>query len=125
LLGNPYQSYFDFNAFAIANSGDTPGKIWPDINNASYIIMDEDPLYGGYVQYAYDQSENPFGANRYLHPHQGFMVKAGKTGLKAVFNNEMRNVTASASFRDGSRINYPLVNLFATDDTCTRTRASW
>jgi hypothetical protein len=118
LLGNPYQSYLDFDAFASANSGGETGKVWSDIKNASYIILDEDTPNRGYVQYVINQSSNTFGANRYLHPHQGFMVKAGKTGLTAVFNDDMRDVTGTASFR--GRINYPLVNLFATDDNGNR-----
>ena len=114
LLGNPYQSYLDFDAFAAANTG-----IWNGgLANASYIIMDEDQK--DYVQYAYGSSENPFGAGRYLHPHQGFIVVAGKADLKAKFHDGMRSITGSASFRSGDRPNYPLVNLFATDDNGNR-----
>ena len=114
LLGNPYQSYLDFNEFAKYNM-----PLWKDndIRNANYIIIDE--VQKDYVQYAYGSSENPFGAGRYLHPHQGFMVIVGQTGLKANFDDRMRNVTATSGFRD-EQPRYPLVNLFATDGNGNR-----
>ena len=109
LLGNPYQSYLDFDAFATYN---TP--LWKDNDKtkAYYIIIDEDQQ--DYVQYAYGSSANPFGAGRYLHPHQGFMVIVKEEGLKANFDNRMRFTTVTGDFRDGQP-RYPLVNLFATD----------
>ena len=107
LLGNPYQSYLDFDKFAEVNS-----FIWGNKENASYIIMDEDQ--GDYVMYAYNASDNSFGAARYIHPHQGFMVYTKSTDKAATFNYTMRSATATSSFR-GERINYPLVNLIAYD----------
>ena len=109
LLGNPYQSYLDFNLFAQYNSG-----LWGgDESDAYYIIMDEDQ--SGYIYYEYDASVNPYTAPRYLHPHQGFMVVVGQTGLSAKFDDRMRNTTAAGvTFRDGQP-SYPLVNLFAED----------
>ena len=107
LLGNPYQSYLDFDEFAKVNS-----FIWGNKENASYIIMDEDQR--DYVMYAYNASDNSFGAARYIHPHQGFMVYTKSTDKAATFNNTMRSATATSSFR-GEHINYPLVNLIAYD----------
>ena len=115
LLGNPYQSYLDFNKFAEYNSG-----LWEnsDFTNAGYVIMDEDQK--DYIYYHYDASANTYTAPRYLHPHQGFMVIVNKLNLTAKFDDRMRNVDATGvTFRDGQP-RYPLVNLFATDDNGNR-----
>ena len=108
-LGNPYQSYLDFDAFA-ENSSNI--QLWEDnaVENASYVILDK----YGYTNHAYDQSENTFGASQYLHPHQGFMVVVKGDATQAHFDNTMRVTNASTAFR-GTRINYPLVNLIAYD----------
>ena len=110
LLGNPYQSYLDFDLFADYNKG-----LWGnDKTKAYYIIIDE--YQKSYVKYAYGSSENPFGAGRYLHPHQGFMIIVSDSDMSAKFDNRMRNTTAAGvGFRDNDRPNYPLVNLMATD----------
>ena len=118
LLGNPYQSYLDFNLFAESNSGD--GKIWAGAADAYYFILDEDQ--GGYTKYAYDASANTYTAPRCLHPHQGFMVVA-QGAATAAFTEDMRITTATAvTFRDAATIQpaYPLVNLIATDDSGNR-----
>ena len=117
VLGNPYQSYLDFDQFAHTNSA-----IWEGgVTQSGYIVMDEDQ--GGYAYYAHGASDNHYGANRYLHPHQGFIVMAGKTGLTATFNENMRSVSGTGSFRE-ERLNYALVNLIVTEgngsrDLCT------
>ena len=115
LLGNPYQSYLDFDAFAAYNSGGHDNRtLWSDnsVSSASYVILDKD----GYHSYAYNSSTNTFGAKRYLHPHQGFMIIVGGNGSNAYFDNSMRTTTSTnAAFRDGEHIDYPLVNLIATE----------
>jgi len=111
-LGNPYQSYLDFDVFADVNKA-----LWGGTKtNASYLILDKD----GYTYYAYSGSANQITspANRYLHPHQGFMIVATNAG-NATFNNNMRNITATAPFRD-DHIDYPLVNLIATEEDGNR-----
>jgi len=120
-LGNPYQSYLDFDAFAAYTDATHDNRdLWEkadeadehgSVTKASYIILDKD----GYHSYARGASENPFGANRYLHPHQGFMIIVKGDADEAAFDNSMRNTTATASFRD-ERINYPLVNLIVAGD---------
>ena len=114
LLGNPYQSYLDFDAFA-ANA--TNANLWNSGTDPFYIIMDEDKA--DYVTYTKGQTPNEARAGRYLHPHQGFMIKVGSSGTEAYFDNTMRSVTMdegwSSSFRGGDRPNYALVNLFAQD----------
>lgn len=113
-LGNPYQSYLDFQEFAVNNA-----FIWGgNRNNADYIIMDEDCQ--GYLHYAVDASRNLYTAPRYLHPHQGFMVVTDNEG-SAVFTNEMRSATSQGStFRGDEQPAYPLVNLLAYDENGNR-----
>ena len=109
LLGNPYQAYLDFDAFADVNKA-----LWGGTKaNASYLILDKD----GYTYYAYSGSANTITANQYLHPHQGFMIVATASGT-ATFTNGMRSTTAAA-FR-GEHVDYPLVNLIATEEDGNR-----
>ena len=110
LLGNPYQSYLDFEAFVDGNT-----NIWSLETTPYYIIMDED--LSGYVAFAAGQSKNTMTAGKYIHPHQGFMVVTDKSGNTATFTNDMRVTDVGsydAHFR-GQRTDYPLVNLVATD----------
>ena len=112
LIGNPYQAYLDFNAFADVNSGS--GKIWSNAASAFYLM-----LYGGaYHQYVYSASTNQLQAPRCLHPHQGFMVITENDNVNATFQNGMRVLSnaTSAPFRDEPSVDYPLVNLVVTDD---------
>ena len=113
LLGNPYQSYLDFNKFATDAENAT---LWNAGRDPFYIIMDEDKR--DYVIYTMSQSKNTEQASRYLHPHQGFMIDVDKNG-SARFCNAMRTTTLEGSwtgdFRDDSQPDYPLVNLMATD----------
>ena len=120
LLGNPYQSYLDFNAFARDEQNAT---LWNAGRTPFYIIMDEDQA--DYVLYTVGQSPNESQASRFLHPHQGFMIDVDKAG-NARFSNDMRTTTTTVSesgtettwpgyFRSESNPCYPLVNLFATD----------
>ena len=117
LLGNPYQSYLDFDLFATANSGS--GKIWSGANNAFYIILDEDKQ--GYVYYHYDQSKNDnVSASKYLHMHQGFFVVSEVAGrTSATFTNDMRLATGTpVDFRDGAeKAAYPLINLILSEES--------
>lgn len=112
LIGNPYQAYLDFNLFADANSGS--GKIWSNASSAFYLMIYD----GAYHQHVYNASTNELQAPRCLHPHQGFMVITANDNINATFTNTMRvksNAT-NAPFRDEPQIDYPLVNLIATDD---------
>ena len=100
LIGNPYQSYLDFDEFA-ANSNNT------DIGN-TYFILDAD--HHGYVSYTVGQSE-PI-APQLLHPHQGFFVRVSSS-RSLQFTPSMRE-TSGGNFRD-DRPRYPLVNLVCSD----------
>ncbi len=121
LLGNPYQACLDFNAFAEYNSDEGDDEaIWASIEDANYRILDE--TQQKYVTYAYGSSANPFGAGRYIHPHQGFMVYNTKSSSAMAYfadNNadtdvQMRAISDQATYRD-VQVNYPLVNLFTTE----------
>ena len=116
LLGNPYQSYFDFDEFANTNS-----TLWSSSTTPFYVIIDEDQ--SDYVIYVKGASHNDSQASRYLYPHQGFMIIADKAGT-ARFHDGMRTTTIgsgwTAGFRGENRPNYPLVNLFVEDDIGNR-----
>ena len=113
LLGNPYQSQFDFDEFADVNKA-----LWGGTKtNASYVILNKD----GYTYYAYSGSSNAITstANRYLHPHQGFMIFATNSGT-ASFTNEMRVTGQTTTFRGNDHVDYPLINLIVTEDDGNR-----
>ena len=121
LLGNPYQACLDFNAFAEYNSSDEDDEaIWLRVEDASYRILSETAK--DYVTYAYGSSANPFGAGRYIHPHQGFMVfDPAHASAVAYFQDidgddpvHMRAIEDATPYR-GVQVDYPLVNLFATE----------
>ena len=132
LIGNPYQAYLDFDAFADANSGDN-NKIWTVAQHASYTILDEDepetsinvetimgqkPVF--YRTYSYGCSSNPdVSAGGFIHPHQGFFVRleGDKASAQAQFAPDQRNATdtVGSKFRGAEHIDYPLVNLFAIE----------
>jgi len=113
LIGNPYQSYLDFDLFAAANStiGDT------------YATIEDNGDVGSkkpYIYYTAFQSDNPpYTPGRLIHPHQGFFVKVGGGGL-LTFTNAMRmagntgTLPTDAPFR--GQVNYPLVNLLCYDE---------
>ena len=115
LVGNPYQSYLDFNQFANTNGIDT------------YYILDADAK--GYI--AYTSGSTPqesewigglkrYITTRYIHPHQGFFVMVDAV-QPISFNSDMRkggtntNVDGeSSSYRDWEP-RYALVNMVCTD----------
>jgi len=123
LLGNPYQSYLDFNKFAEVN-GDHIWSSTSDTGYMSYLVYNADA--GGFEEYLTDgyQSFSQGAAqtkSQYINMHQGFfVVKKNGTDGQVKFNNDMRVTEipsdytgAQPSFRNAH--NYPLVNLFCTD----------
>ena len=116
LVGNPYQSYLDFQQFTTTNSG--------KISDNAYFVVDAD--CSGYITYPDQASSNPEYAPRYLHPHQGFIVAVPDTWTstdRLTFNNGMRvagtNTTLSSNYRE-EHLNYPLVNLICYDGSGKR-----
>lgn len=110
LIGNPFQSYYDFNTFASDNA-----SLWGGIGKASYILLSGH----AYTAYAYNASNNTLTAPRWLHPHQGFMIVASNSGT-ATFYNSKRIVEGQSEFRSEPQPNYALINLIATDEDGNR-----
>lgn len=108
LLGNPYQSYLDFDKFATANR-----SMWSSGSKFanSYVIYDA--AENAYVGYLSNPSSGSMAATGKINMHQGFFIVADNS-TNATFNNEMRSIEADgASFR-GERPAFPLINLKAT-----------
>ena len=112
LVGNPYQSYLDFNVFANKNGFDT------------YYILDADKQ--GYIAYTtgatpqvsdWPNGVKSYTADQYIHPHQGFFVRVTET-QDIEFNNEMRVAGPNSSFESDYRDwepRYALVNMVCSD----------
>ena len=101
LVGNPYQAYLDLNKVGAGN----------------YYIYDAES--NAYVPYAVQGSENPVTPSRYIHPHQGFFMHTDTDNTTFTFGTSMATTTTDngSYFRGDDRINYPLVNLFATNES--------
>ncbi len=131
LLGNPYQSYLDFDAFANYEDGDESNAkaLWANtssIGYKAYLIYDAD--LQKFDEYLVDNQGKSFSqgaattAKRYINMHQGFFVVKNGTAndtatnaAKVHFTNDMRVTDATGiTFRD-EVLSYPLVNLFCTD----------
>ena len=111
-LGNPYQSYLDFVAFANENK-----YIWSDDSHKGYIIYDG--ARSGFVCFGYDPtgqypSQGSMTADMYINMHQGFMVISDGVANEAVFKNTMRANNQTPHFRD-EQPTFPVVNLIVTD----------
>lgn len=107
LLGNPYQSYLDFDKFATVNKDLWDGEAYAQ----TYAVYD--PASSNYVQYKSEASQGAKVADQYLNMHQGFFIRVNKNGV-ARFDNSMRTHTAGNGFRsNGNR--YPLINFTLTD----------
>lgn len=102
-VGNPYQSYLDFNEFATVN---------PSIT--SYTLLDEDE--GAYVTYAATASRNSKSASQFINMHQGFLVFTDGSVEKVTFTESMRDIEATTTtFRGGEKASFTLVNLILTE----------
>lgn len=106
LVGNPYQSYLNFDELIRENVGNIIGD--------AYYLFDADA--GRYICYPADASPNPINAPQFIHPHQGFLVKTEYESCMLTFNNAMRAAEpGTGSHFRSERLNYPLVNLFCHD----------
>ena len=86
------------------------------LGSMTYELVDLDEASASYLTFAYDGSDNPDAAGRFIHPHQGFFVRTGLNGSMAYFQPDMRNTTAqNSTFRSNDHIDYPLVNLFVSE----------
>ena len=125
LVGNPYHGYLDFNVFAEENKN----VLSEHENNLFYVVYDADG-YTNFAESAFKYypklgSVNGAYAGQYLHPHQGFYVKAKEGGGNLQFTESMvasRSSLGTTSDTDGHfreddwRPAYPLVNLYLSSD---------
>ena len=109
-IGNPYHAYLDFDAFCTANSG--------KLASNSYAMIVSNGTTSDYITYAASSSKNPDQASRYIHPHQGFIVKVNAAGTLS-FTPDQAVVDQTSPYRE-EHLDYPLVNLFATDSEGNR-----
>ena len=107
LLGNPYQSYLDFDAFVRGNE-----TLLANSNFANtYAVYD--PEQDNYVQYMKSSSKGSRAADQYINMHQGFFIQLNGSGT-ATFNNTMRTNDGQPNFR-GEQPAFPLINFIVTD----------
>ena len=120
LLGNPYQSYLDFEEFITENGS----NLWDDGSevseyNNTFAIFD--PNLNSYVQYKNGTSYGSYGATQFIHPHQGFFIRMTKgsnsTNTTTVtYTNAMRSLEGDGGeFRGEERPAYPLINFLVRD----------
>ena len=107
LLGNPYQSFLDFDAFVTENATLLANSKFAN-TYAAY-----DPNQGEYVQYKSGSSEGSKSADQYLNMHQGFFIQVNTSGT-VTFTNDMRTNEAQPNFR-GKKPAFPLINFIVTD----------
>jgi hypothetical protein len=112
LLGNPYQSYLDFDAFTTVNSG-----LWSegDTYGKTYAIYD--PKTDNYIEYIGGSSNGALVADRFINMHQGFLIKVSNGG-NAIFNNDMRTNNPGKNYPGfrGEKPAYPLINFILNDN---------
>ena len=107
LLGNPYQSFLDFDAFVSENSTLLANSKFAN----TYAVYD--PNQGEYVQYKSNSSQGSKSADQYLNMHQGFFIQVNTSGT-VTFTNDMRTNDAQPNFR-GKKPAFPLINFTVTD----------
>ena len=113
LLGNPYQSYLDFEKFITENTGE--GKIWSGDEAFAQTYAVYDPEAATYLQYKESTSKEAKAADQNINMHQGFMIRVSKAGT-AKFTNDMRTNTKGNGFR-GTENHYPLINFTLNNGT--------
>jgi hypothetical protein len=105
LLGNPYMGYLDMNKFLNENTS---------LGESYWVYLAEQ---NGYVPGNGNASDNDALPSGTLHPHQAFFVKTSADSLEVIFNYEMATAEPNEfSYYRDVHVNYPLVNLFATDE---------
>lgn len=127
LVGNPYHGYLDFDLVAKGNNLDVLSDQNYFSGNADegafYVVYNADKYQNqdastAFRYYPVHGSSGGDYAERYLHPHQGFYVKAKAEGNLS-FNEGMlvsrSDIDGESTFRD-DRPAYPLVNLYLSSD---------
>lgn len=113
LLGNPYQSYLDFDVFKTVNA-----SLWEGTSEYNNTFAIYDPNLSSYVQYKAGTSYGSYGATQYIHPNQGFFIRKtadDSNGTTVTYTNAMRHAGDGGAFRDEERPAYPLVNFLVLD----------
>lgn len=105
LVGNPYQAYL--------NLSKVPAK------NGFYVYDADNGVYGPYMTGA---SVNPVLPSEFIHPHQGFFVVTTVADPDFKFTYDMATATPNETsyFRGEEQPRYPVVNLFAENETGNR-----
>ncbi len=103
LVGNPYPSAIDANAFIDANTDVIEGTVyfWNDANGDGVYQSEDYALWNGAGTAGVGGGQTPNGK---IGAHQGFMVKATTNG-QVVFHNSMRDTNNSQFFRPSETIN--------------------
>ena len=129
LVGNPFHGYLDFNkVVSVQDNLDVLSTQYYDspLESVFYVVYNADKYENenagtAFRYYPVNGSRCGEYAERYLHPHQGFYVKA-KDNLPLEFNKDMLVTRqtidddgAESHFRD-ERPSYPLVNLYLSSD---------
>ena len=128
LVGNPYHGYLDFDKVCKSEgpNGDVLGVHGDEgafyvVYNADKYNKDEGKASTAFRYYPVSGSDGGDYADRYLHPHQGFYVKAKVNGNTLQFTESMLVSRATVAqnheihFRD-LQPKYPLVNLYLSSD---------
>jgi uncharacterized protein YegL len=116
LLGNPYQSYLDFDEFVDGNKKDEENSIpglWADGDTYAQTYAVYNPQSDSYEQYKSESSKGSRAAGKYINMHQGFFIKTSLSGT-AHFTNAMRSNDGTPCFR-GEQPAYPLINFELSD----------
>ncbi len=112
LLGNPYQSYLDFEKFATANAAILNSGEF----GKTYAVYD--PKTDTWLQYGERTSTGSNTASKFINMHQGFFIQTGTANGAAQFTNAMRTNEPGEDypgFRGEQRPSYPLINFTLTD----------
>lgn len=117
LVGNPYQAYLDLAKVASVNEfgGYTAA-------NGFYIYDADNGTYGPYITNA---SVNIAVPSQFIHPHQAFFVviegdEGTEKELKFTYDMATATPNETSYFRDEEQPRYPVVNLFAENETGNR-----
>ena len=106
LLGNPYQAYLNMEDFLNGN----------ELSSYWVYIAEQNKYVAGNPE----ASENPDLPSATLHPHQAFFVRTNEAkSVNFTYDMATADPNGYSHFR-GTKVNYPLVNLYATSENGQR-----
>ena len=106
LLGNPYQAYLQMSAFLDRDAN-------PGLGTSYWVYVAE---YENYAAGNLDGSTNWTTPSGTLHPHQAFFVWTKEADEARFMSSTMITDTLKNYSYFRGKIDYPLVNLFATNE---------